>query len=183
MTVYVDDMHTIPMGQYGRMKMCHMVADSTDELLAMADRIGVARQWLQKAGTHHEHFDIAMSKRAEAVKAGAVEVTMSEVGRITRGKREAAVSAGGMTPYRQFPEQTVASREQIGKERVWTAMDDERLRVRAKDIRIAGWEAGRAGLPASNNPYPKDSSEHETWRAAHFEGQCVAIDSGEQEAP
>ena len=49
MTVYVDNMQA----SYGRMKMCHMVADSTDELLAMADRIGVARKWLQKAGTAH----------------------------------------------------------------------------------------------------------------------------------
>jgi len=88
MTVYVDDMHTTPMGNFGRMKMCHMVADTTEELLAMADRIGVARKWLQKAGTHHEHFDIATSKRALAVAAGAVEVTMSQLGRITKAKRE-----------------------------------------------------------------------------------------------
>ena len=44
MTVYVDDMHLSPMGQFGRMKMSHMIADSTDELLAMADRIGLARR-------------------------------------------------------------------------------------------------------------------------------------------
>jgi hypothetical protein len=93
MTVYVDDMHTTEMGRLGRMKMCHMVADTTDELLEMAGRIGVQRKWLQKAGTPHEHFDIAMSKRAEAVKAGAVEVTMSQLGRITRAKREALAAA------------------------------------------------------------------------------------------
>jgi hypothetical protein len=87
MTVYVDDMHTTPMGQFGRMKMCHMVADTTEELLAMADRIGVNRKWLQKPGTHHEHFDVAMSKRAEAVAAGAVEVSMSQLGRICRSKK------------------------------------------------------------------------------------------------
>lgn len=90
MAVYVDDMHTTPMGQVGRMKMCHMVADTTAELLAMADQIGVARRWLQKAGTHQEHFDIATSKRAEAVKAGAVEISMADVGRIVRAKRLAA---------------------------------------------------------------------------------------------
>lgn len=88
--VYVDDMHTTPMGQFGRMKMCHMVTDTTAELLAMADRIGVQRKWLQLAGTPKEHFDIAMSKRAEAVAAGAVEITMSDTGRIVRAKREAA---------------------------------------------------------------------------------------------
>ncbi len=98
MTVYVDDMHTTPMGQYGRMKMCHMVADTTDELLEMADHIGVARKWLQHAGTPREHFDIAMSKRAIAVKAGAVEVTMSQLGRITRKKREALADAFNALP-------------------------------------------------------------------------------------
>ena len=51
MTVYVDDMHLHPMGQLGRMKMCHMIADSTEELLAMADQIGVDRRWLQKRGS------------------------------------------------------------------------------------------------------------------------------------
>lgn len=85
MTVYVDSMRA----SYGRMKMCHMIADSTDELLAMADKIGVARKWLQKAGTAHEHFDIALSKRDLAVKAGAVEVSMMDLGRIIRARRAA----------------------------------------------------------------------------------------------
>ena len=78
MAVYVDDMYRVPLGQFGRMKMSHMIADSTEELLAMADRIGLARRWLQHGGTTREHFDIALSKRAEAVKAGAVEITLRE---------------------------------------------------------------------------------------------------------
>jgi hypothetical protein len=76
MTVYVDDMRA----PFGRMVMCHMVADSTEELLAMADRIGVSRRWLQYPGTPKEHFDIALSKRALAVRHGAVEITWREVG-------------------------------------------------------------------------------------------------------
>ena len=70
MAVYVDDMEA----SYGRMVMCHMLADTRAELLAMADKIGVARRWLQKAGTVHEHFDIAKSKRALAVSYGAIEI-------------------------------------------------------------------------------------------------------------
>lgn len=54
------------------MKMCHMLADSVEELLAMADTIGVDRKWFQM-GTH-PHFDIALSKRALAVANGAIEV-------------------------------------------------------------------------------------------------------------
>ncbi len=77
MSVYVDDMRA----PFGRLVMCHMVADSTEELLAMADRIGVARRWLQDAGTWKEHFDIALSKRALAVQHGAVEITMMDLGR------------------------------------------------------------------------------------------------------
>ena len=85
MAIYVDDM----MAGYGRMKMCHMVADTTEELLAMADRIGVRRKWLQKPGTPQEHFDICLAKRAAAVSAGAIEVTTWDVGKIVRQKRAA----------------------------------------------------------------------------------------------
>lgn len=77
MSVYVDDMRA----PFGRMVMCHMVADNTNELLAMADAIGVERRHLQSAGTRQEHFDISLSKRALAVAHGAVEITVRELGR------------------------------------------------------------------------------------------------------
>ena len=78
MTVFVDDVRH----GYGRMIMCHMWADSLDELLAMADTIGVQRRWLQDAGEPTEHFDIALSKRALAVKAGAVVIDGHQLGAI-----------------------------------------------------------------------------------------------------
>jgi len=56
-----------------------MIADFPEELLEMVDRIGVQRCWIQKAGTYAEHFDICLSKRKLAVKAGAVEVTSKEL--------------------------------------------------------------------------------------------------------
>ena len=83
MSVYVDDMKA----GYGRMIMSHMIADTTEELLAMADQIGVARRWIQAPGTAREHFDVAQSKRKFAVEAGAVEVTQRELGRIIRDRR------------------------------------------------------------------------------------------------
>lgn len=86
MTVYVDNMRA----QFGRMVMCHMLADTTPELLAMADRIGVARKWLQYPGTPKEHFDIALSMRAKAVAAGAVEIDIRETPAIVRRKRDLA---------------------------------------------------------------------------------------------
>lgn len=74
MTVYVDNMRA----PFGRMVMCHMLADTDDELHAMADRIGVARQF-QKPGTPHANYDICLSKRALAVAAGAVEASKRDV--------------------------------------------------------------------------------------------------------
>jgi hypothetical protein len=64
------------------MVMCHMVADTHEELLAMADKIGIARRWIQKAGNYDEHLDICLSKRKLAVVAGAKEITQMELSRI-----------------------------------------------------------------------------------------------------
>lgn len=68
MPVYIDNMRA----SYGRMIMCHMVADSLAELLDMADKIGVDRKWFQP--TSHPHFDICLAKRSAALKHGAIEV-------------------------------------------------------------------------------------------------------------
>jgi hypothetical protein len=81
--VYVD----AAMHPYGRMKMSHMMADTTAELLAMADRIGVARRWLQNAGTPSEHFDVCAAKRALAVAAGAKPVSSRDLVAVVRAKR------------------------------------------------------------------------------------------------
>lgn len=89
MTVYVDNMNA----KFGRMVMCHMLADSDEELLAMADRIGVARRWHQHPGTIKSHFDICLSKLAKAVAAGAVEIDYAAIGRIIKERREAAAQA------------------------------------------------------------------------------------------
>ncbi|MGB1561571.1 MAG: DUF4031 domain-containing protein [Sinimarinibacterium flocculans] len=84
MTVYVDTMRA----RYGRMVMCHMLADTDDELHAMADRIGVSRRWHQKPGTAGSHYDICLAKRALALEAGAVEITWREAGRMVMERRQ-----------------------------------------------------------------------------------------------
>jgi hypothetical protein len=71
----------------GRMLMCHMIADTEDELLKMADWIGVARRWHQKPGTSGSHFDIALSKRALAVAAGALEIRWKQTGCMVHRRR------------------------------------------------------------------------------------------------
>lgn len=69
MAVYVDDVRH----RFGNMVMCHLWADTDDELLAMVDKIGVQRKWIQghktlSFGKHRDaswvHFDIALSKSA-----------------------------------------------------------------------------------------------------------------------
>ncbi|AAQ54981.1 hypothetical protein Bcep22_gp48 [Burkholderia phage Bcep22] len=78
MTIYVDDMHQFEMGRYGRMKMSHMIADTTEELIALARAIGVRPKWIQHRGEPGEHFDIAKGKRELAIAAGAVPITLRQ---------------------------------------------------------------------------------------------------------
>lgn len=90
MTVYVDDARI----RYGRMRMHHMIADSTEELLEMADRIGVQRKWIQLAGTHREHADVCTTKRMLAVAAGAVEVSTRDLVRIVMARATRPTDGG-----------------------------------------------------------------------------------------
>lgn len=73
MPVYVD----YARNPFGRMLMCHMVADSIDELMEMADRIGLARRHFQAGSS--PHFDLSQSYRKKAVSCGAVEVGRREL--------------------------------------------------------------------------------------------------------
>jgi len=70
MPVYVDNFP----GRFGRMNMCHMIADTTEELLNMVDKIGVQRKWIQEPGTYNEHFDICLSKKKKAIDFGAIQI-------------------------------------------------------------------------------------------------------------
>lgn len=85
MTVYVDDMFRYPMGEFRRMKMSHMMADTDEELHAMADRIGLARRWFQG-----DHYDVSMSLRTQAIRHGAVPITLREMAAYAKVKRDAA---------------------------------------------------------------------------------------------
>lgn len=87
MTVYVDDMKA----KFGRMIMCHMIADDPEELREMARKIGVPVEWVQYPNTYKEHFDIALSKRAAAVAAGAREITWRESSAMVQHRRSFGV--------------------------------------------------------------------------------------------
>lgn len=77
MACYVDDVRYT----FNQMVMCHLWADTLDELLAMVDKIGVQRKWIQGHPTlsmskykHASwvHFDISLSKKKLALEHGAV---------------------------------------------------------------------------------------------------------------
>jgi hypothetical protein len=82
MAVYIDNAK-IP---YGRMKMCHMLADTERELLDMADHIGVDRKWIRRGSI--VHFDVCLSKRQLAINAGAIEINNQQLVRLMRRLRQ-----------------------------------------------------------------------------------------------
>jgi len=73
MAVYVDNVR-IP---FRGMRMSHMIADSLDELHAMAHSIGMKREWFQQ--TSFPHYDVSDERRAAAVALGAVAVERKEL--------------------------------------------------------------------------------------------------------
>jgi hypothetical protein len=89
MAVYVDNMNA----KLGRMCMCHMIADSHEELLSMARRVGVSYRWIQDEGTYREHFDICLAKRKLAIEKGAKVVTMTQLGRMLRQRLTKGMAA------------------------------------------------------------------------------------------
>lgn len=73
MAVYVDGAEN----SLGRMKMCHMIADTIDELHSMAEAIGMKREWYQKLS--FPHYDVAKGRKQKALKLGAAEISRREL--------------------------------------------------------------------------------------------------------
>ena len=74
--VYVDLCLWPARGQ----KWCHLMCDgSSDELLVFAREIGLKDEWLQRAGSEREHFDLTEESREAAIRAGAVPVSPQEI--------------------------------------------------------------------------------------------------------
>lgn len=84
MTVYVDNAK-IPFRGF---LMCHMFADSLEELHAMADKIGLRRSWFQ-VGTNLEHYDVSLSMRALALQHGARLINREQMRALIRTRMEA----------------------------------------------------------------------------------------------
>jgi len=88
MSVYVDQ----PVHRFRHMLMCHMLADSPEELHEMADRIGMPRKFYQRDAST-PHYDIPREKRAEAIAAGAIEVDRRGMVAVIRRIRAASLAS------------------------------------------------------------------------------------------
>jgi hypothetical protein len=84
MTVYIDDLYA----PYRKSFVCHMIADTEEELLAMAATIQVNPVFQYDAGTSDSHFDVNRAQRALALQNGAREISKRELARICRERRD-----------------------------------------------------------------------------------------------
>ncbi|MDX6686349.1 MAG: hypothetical protein QOF86_2477 [Baekduia sp.] len=96
MAVYVDDAFawlTVPPFWKGG---GHLQADTTAELHAFAEALGLRRTWFQhKAGRPwHDHYDLTAAKREQAIAAGAIAET-TEQGRARRKALRRALDEQG----------------------------------------------------------------------------------------
>lgn len=86
MAVYVDDYFTAWRG----MIMCHMVADTHEELVEFATKtLGMKAEWIQAPGTYREHFDVSKTLRGRALRNGAVAITRRDLVEFCRNRRTA----------------------------------------------------------------------------------------------
>jgi hypothetical protein len=81
-----DKAQAIRVGEKHGHRWCHLFADTLDELLAFADRIGLRRSWFQRDRSGG-HFDLNPTRRRAAVRAGAIEVTDEQAVAIWRRAR------------------------------------------------------------------------------------------------
>jgi Protein of unknown function (DUF4031) len=88
-SVYVDQVVEYPHEVEGyvgrsrtRKRWSHMMADSIDELHAMARRIGLRREWFQR-----DHYDVVPAKRALAIRLGSETATSRDLVAVRRRLR------------------------------------------------------------------------------------------------
>jgi hypothetical protein len=74
MAVYVDNLR-----DYGwrHGPSCHLIADSVDELMEFAVRMGLRPEWFQAKST--PHFDLTAVARDVAIKHGAIEIDQRQL--------------------------------------------------------------------------------------------------------
>ncbi len=88
MTCYVDIVRDYPDAGLRYTRFCHLLADTREELHAMAEALGMPRRYFQDHPWRWHH-DLPEPLRARAIELGAKEITLQEVGALLRRRRAA----------------------------------------------------------------------------------------------
>jgi hypothetical protein len=83
---YVDTVRDYPGAGLRHTRFCHLLADTREELHAMADQLGVPSRYFQDHPWRWHH-DLPEPLRARAIELGAREVTLHEVGALLKRRR------------------------------------------------------------------------------------------------
>lgn len=86
MACYVDTVRSYPRAGLRFTEYCHLLADTRDELHAMADAVGMPRRAFQDHPWRW-HYDLPRLLRAHAVELGAREITMHDVGALLKRRK------------------------------------------------------------------------------------------------
>lgn len=67
----------------------HLIADTCKELYEFAGKLKLKREWIQNLNNNKmPHYDLTPNKHAEAIRKGAIELTLPEFGAKLRKYRE-----------------------------------------------------------------------------------------------
>lgn len=87
MAVYVDELlHTklhVRTSSWKWPMYCHLMADTEEELEECARTLKLNRSWRR-----HDHYDLTVNKRKQAINAGAIEITSREMVEVRRQNRK-----------------------------------------------------------------------------------------------
>ncbi|HEY3087575.1 MAG TPA: DUF4031 domain-containing protein [Jatrophihabitantaceae bacterium] len=86
MACYVDSVRAYPDAGLRFSEFCHLLADTREELHAMAAAIGMPRRLFQDHPWRW-HYDLPRHLREQALRHGAREVTLHDVGALLRKRR------------------------------------------------------------------------------------------------
>ncbi len=86
MVCYVDAVRSYPDAGLRFTEFCHLLADTRAELHAMADALDMPRRFFQDHPWRW-HYDLPAPMRAQAVSAGAVELTTRQVADLLKKRR------------------------------------------------------------------------------------------------
>ncbi len=89
MAVYVDRLQSYPDAGLRFTEFCHLLADTREELDAMADEIGMPRRFFQDHPWRW-HYDLPEHLRVQAISLGALEVKAQFVGSLLKRRRAEA---------------------------------------------------------------------------------------------